>query len=205
MNCTHARRLFPAFWDDETTQAEREWLEAHFAACPPCRREYEEYARTLEILGSMPRVEPSPGLAERALQRALRAETEPDRLPAGRTRWLPITAATAAVLLIALTLVGPWFGALRSTRQVAHRPSGPAIQEPVLVAVPERVPNAAPVPPGDTAIAHQIANGGPVPDNLFDHSEDVEFVLDPVTLHRGRASVTRSGAQSQGERAVITF
>ena len=32
MNCTHARKLFATFWDDETTQAEREWLESHFTA-----------------------------------------------------------------------------------------------------------------------------------------------------------------------------
>ena len=29
MKCGQARRLFGAYWDDEITQAEREWLEAH--------------------------------------------------------------------------------------------------------------------------------------------------------------------------------
>ncbi len=205
MNCTHARRLFPAFWDDETTQAEREWLEAHFAACPRCRREYESYARTLELLGSMPRVEAPHDLAERALQRALRAETAPDRLPSARRSWIPATAAVAAVLLIALTLVAPWLGALRGTRLATHRSPTAANQEPVVVRVPERVPGAVPASPQDRRGAHQIVSGGRVPDNLFDHSEDVEFVLDPVTLRRGRAAVVRNGGASQGERAVITF
>jgi hypothetical protein len=44
-----------------------------------------------------------------------------------------------------------------------------------------------------------------IPDSLFDHSEDVEFILDPVTLRRGRATVTRLPAGVQGEKAVISF
>ena len=29
--CDQARRLFGAYWDDEVTQAEREWLESHLS------------------------------------------------------------------------------------------------------------------------------------------------------------------------------
>jgi hypothetical protein len=44
-----------------------------------------------------------------------------------------------------------------------------------------------------------------VPDSLFDHSEDVEFVLDPMTLHRGRPATVRSAGSVQGQQATITF
>ena len=37
MNCGGARRLFGAYWDDEITLAERDWLESHFSACAACR------------------------------------------------------------------------------------------------------------------------------------------------------------------------
>jgi hypothetical protein len=43
---------------------------------------------------------------------------------------------------------------------------------------------------------------------VFDHSEDVEFILDPVTLHRGRASVTHTGSRRtgvEGGQAIISF
>ena len=56
MNCARARGLFGACWDDEITQAEREALEAHFAACPGCRAEYDEYSRALELVVALPRV-----------------------------------------------------------------------------------------------------------------------------------------------------
>ena len=110
MNCTHSRKMFAAYWDDETTQAEREWLETHFSSCDSCRLEYEQYARTLELLASLPRIEPAPELPERVLQRVRRAETPPDRLPVGRPIWVPVGSAIAAVALIALTLFGPWLG-----------------------------------------------------------------------------------------------
>ena len=44
-----------------------------------------------------------------------------------------------------------------------------------------------------------------VPDSLFDHREDVEFILDPVTLRRGRATVNRPSGAVQAEQTVITF
>jgi len=203
MNCTHARRLFAAFWDDETTQAEREWLEGHFASCPKCRREYEQYARTLEVLGSLPRIEAAPDLAERALQRARRAETAPDRLPQIRPQWVPITAGAAAVLLLTLTVLGPWLGGARNSKVAERNPADHTLSEPVLVNPPHALSNA----PGssDSRLARNLESGTPLPDSLFDHSADVEFILDPVTLHRGRASVARSSGPTQGERAVITF
>jgi anti-sigma factor RsiW len=199
MKCTHARRLFPAFWDDETTQAEREWLEAHFAACPDCRREYESYARTLELVGSLPRIEPSPDLAERALARARRAETAPDRLPVSQPQWVPITAGAVGLVLITLTIAGPWLGAVRQGDLTARSHSSRVSQ---LVPVPEPTAVRSPGGRGDQHVAMK-ASVAPLSDSLFDHSEDVEFVLDPVTLHRGRASLSRGS--TQGERAVITF
>lgn len=200
MNCTHARKLYAAYWDDETTQAEREWLEGHFHSCATCRREYEQYARTIELLGSLPRVEPSPELPERVLQRVKRSESIPDRLPVGRPIWVPVASAVAAAALIAVTIAGPWLGS-RHESPVATQlvPSGPVTQ-PVLVQVP-----TSPAGTSDAAgaKAHVELALAPV-DSLFDHSEDVEFILDPVTLHRGRASVNRTSAHPD-EKAVITF
>jgi anti-sigma factor RsiW len=199
MKCNHARKLFAAFWDDETTQAEREWLESHFSTCAKCRGEYEAYARTLELLGSLPRIEAAPDLAERALARARRAETAPDRLPVGRPLWVPVAAGAAAMAVIGLILSGP-LGALRQGSMIAGH-ARPAIHQPVLVPLPE--PVAVQSPAGNAAAKHLRSGNHALPDSLFDHSEDIEFVLDPVTLHRGRASVNRG--TTQGERAVITF
>lgn len=198
MNCKHARKLFAASWDDETTQAEREWLEGHFTSCPSCRIEYEQYARTVELLGSMPRVEPAPDLPERVLQRVRRSESVPDRLPAARPMWVPLGTAMAAGALIALTIAGPWMSGQRDSRTAVSLPENGTISQPVLV-VPPGAPHPASAPSGRADRERAAA------DSLFDHSEDVEFILDPVTLHRGRASVNRTSGGQPDEKAVITF
>ena len=82
MNCRQAGKLFGAYWDDELTQAEREWLEAHFVSCAECRRGYEDLTRTLELVGDLPRVEISQDFADRVLVKARRRAPATDRVPA---------------------------------------------------------------------------------------------------------------------------
>ncbi len=202
MNCAGARRLFGAYWDDEITLAERDWLESHFHACAPCRAEYEEFARSLELVGSLPRVEARPDLAERALARARRAPGAPDRLPIGAPRWVPVTA-TAALLAIAATLTLQWMG-------VSPYRRGAEPARVADVAVPDATPPAAArlvTGPGEGAVAGRVgAPDAGVPDSLFDHSADIEFILDPVVLHKGRVHTPlKLNPSVQGEKAIITF
>ncbi len=204
MKCVQARKLVGVYWDDETTQAEREWLESHFAACAGCRREYEEFSRALEWAGTLPRVEPAPDLAERVLARARRAVPAADRIPEAGLQWVPLTAA-AALLLILGVLISPWVG-LGPGPRVASREVPAPVREPELV--PVRVPSL--VSGAVSGSSHQAQRSSAeqvtaVSDSLFDHSEDVEFILDPVTLHRGRATLTHVPAGAKAAKAVISF
>ena len=207
MKCAQVVRLFGAYWDDETTQAEREWVEAHLASCAPCRQEYEAFVRTLELVGSLPRVEAAPDLVERVLSRARRVAPAADLVPARSRPWVPVTAAVA-LTVIAGSLALPWLGVRNesgrgtATRAIAEREParGPTAEH----LVPSRL---APAGGESPAAEHGLvaATGtGAVPDSLFDHTEDVEFILDPVRLQRGRATVTRPPAV-QGEKAVLSF
>jgi hypothetical protein len=203
MNCGDARRLFGAYWDDEVTLAEREWLEAHFTACAGCRTEYEAWARAIELAGSLPRVEVVPGLAERTLARARRVTAVPDRLPVRPARWIPITA-TAALVTIAATMLMQWMGVAPVARLTPSRPAT-AVTEPVLVSAPGAAGPAADRPSDRDAVRDAGWAAG-VPDSLFDHSADVEFILDPVTLRKGRAhTVLHLNPNVRGDKAVITF
>jgi len=191
--CDQARRLFGAYWDDEVTQAEREWLESHLAGCPTCRPQYEQFARTLETVGSLPRTDVAADLPERALVAARRATTAPDRIAVAPAKpvWIPVTA-TAALLLIGVSALLPWIGTPVGQRVFAHHDGRQQkMSEPYIVRT------TGPAATGATAA---------VIDSLFDHSEDVEFVLDPVVLHRGRAQAPSRLPQGvQGEQAVISF
>jgi anti-sigma factor RsiW len=205
MNCGDARRLFGAYWDDEITLAERDWLESHFTSCAGCRSQYETLARTIELISSLPRAEVRPDLAERALARARRATAAPDRLPVVTPRWIPMTA-TAALLAIAATMTLQWMG-IAPGRRPAARSEVATVREPVLLRAGDVQATAPTIADerGVRAGADDPLAGG-VPDSLFDHSADVEFILDPVTLRKGRAhSALRLSPNVQGEKAVITF
>ena len=211
MKCAQARKLFGAYWDDETTQAEREWLESHLNTCDSCRVEYDEFAQAIDLVGSLPREEAAPGLVERALASARRVAPAADRLPETGRQWVPVTAGAAAAVLV-FTLVLPWAGIIPGgspDRQIAVTEPVP---QPVAVAVPTDEP-AEPVEetgtvdtPAETTVPDEVLAGAT--DDLFDHSEDVEFILDPVALRRGRAiplPSTPAAGDVQVERAVITF
>ncbi len=202
MNCGQAGNLFSAYWDDELTQGEREWLESHFASCPTCRREYDQLTRTLEQMSALPRVEVSSGFAERVLASARRRAPAADRMPIAARRWVPITA-TAVLLAVLAGMVIQWSGLPLGPR----RSVSVALEQPVLVEPQARavVGGSTPAAPGQDG-AWMAGNAG-VSDSLFDHNEDVEFILDPVTLRKGRAhTVVRvQPGPARGEQAVITF
>ena len=197
MNCGGARRLFGAYWDDEITLAERDWLESHFNSCAVCRGEYEQFARAIELVGSLPRVDVQPELAERALARARRSTAVVDRLPLGASRWIPITA-TAALLTIAATMALQWMGVTPSGRNTDRAPIAGATQPEVV-----QPTHVEPADPAADAVAGMT---GGIADTLFDHSADVEFILDPVVLNKGRAhTVLKLNPNVRGEKAIITF
>jgi anti-sigma factor RsiW len=209
MTCARARKLFGACWDDEITQGEREWLDAHLNTCGRCRTEYDSLARTLETVASLPRVEAAPDLADRVLAEARRAAPAVDRLPQPERRWVPLTAAAAAAVLV-VTLVAPWAGWIPGgappTRMAQTLEQSPdAIQQAVPVARP-----VGAVPPLETSAEAEAEPGfaAIAGDSLFDHSEDVDFILDPVALRRGRAHPLPATGTTDGikvERAVISF
>jgi len=202
MKCKQARRLFGAYWDDELTQAEREWLEAHFASCAGCRSGYEELARTIELASSLPREEVAAGFAEQVRARARRAAAEPDRVPAAAPRWIPVTAAIALVAVLAAT-VFQWAGPGGPSRERATELG--RIEQPTLVDAVSPQGSAA----GDlVSAADPSATVASIPDSIFDHGEDVEFILDPVTLRKGRARTVVPGPKRDerpARQAVITF
>ncbi len=201
MKCTGIQRLFDAYWDDETTQAEREVIEAHFASCPDCRARYEAHSRTLELMASLPRLEAAPGLVERVLAGARRASPAPDRIPASPSpAWVP-AVAVAAVLMVGALAILPW--AVRQPGRFASRSATGALPQPQLVAAtgPGAAASGGPSP-GRSASSARVAA---VTDSLFDHSEDVEFILDPVAVRHEVAGKTNSVNGIRAGRAVISF
>jgi anti-sigma factor RsiW len=191
MICDRARRLFGACWDDELTQAERDGLEGHLASCPPCRTEYDELSRALELTASLPRVEMSAGFVDRVLVRARRATTAPDIVHEAGSRWVPVAlAAAGAVLVVAAMLVG--------SNLQWRAPASSQVPQIVKVEGP-REPRFTPKPnvkPGERGPDSRRGTA----ENLFDPDKNVEFVLGSAAVSGGRVK-----RDPEGQRPIITF
>jgi len=232
-SCERAQSLYGPAWDDELSVAEREGLELHFTACPSCRRDYDEFARTLELVQGLPRPQVAGDFATRVLAEARRREA------AGGLRRVGLFAngffarpgalAIAAALIVAVGVSGALFlrptpGAFKApASQVAQAPSvlpktaaagdpdvpissGPVAAMPRATAatVAPATPRAATTRTRTAAPSEAVAAA--VPDSLFDHSADVELVLDPVKLRRERGrGYTPVPTSVRGEQASITF
>ena len=231
-SCERAQSLYGPAWDDELSVAEREGLELHFTACPSCRRDYDEFARTLELVQGLPRPQVAGDFATRVLAEARRREAEGGlrRVSAfaGGFFARPAALAIAAALIVAVGVSGALF--LRptpgpqkaSTPQVAQ---ATRLAPPTATAGDPDVPiSTGPVASAPRATAPRLASATPhaattrtrtaapsealaaIPDSLFDHSEDVELVLDPVKLRRERGrGYTPVPTSVRGEQASITF
>ena len=191
MICDRARHLFGACWDDELTQAERDGLEGHLASCPRCRTEYDEFSRALELTASLPRIEASADLMDRVLAGARHATTAPDIVREAGVRWAPVAVAAAgAVLVVAAVLIGSrleWKAPASNQTPQMVKIEGPL--EPRIVQNPRAIPGKR------GPEASQLNS-----ENLFDPDKNVEFILDPVALRRGRVK-----RDPEGQQAIITF
>jgi anti-sigma factor RsiW len=188
MICDRARRLFGACWDDELTLAERDGLEGHLASCLSCRAEYDEFSRVLDLTASLPRIEAAAGLVDRVLARSRRATTAPDMVLEAGPRWVPVAAAAAgAVLVVALVLVG--------SNLQRRAPASTQTHRIVSIVEPRVVPNSKAMPEKSRP---EAPRGNP--ENLFDPDKNVEFILDPVALRRGRVK-----RDPEGQQPIITF
>ena len=256
MHCDRAKELFGGAWDDELSVAERESVEGHLASCVSCHREYDDLARLLELVQTLPRPTVPSDFAEQVLLEARRRETAH---PARRGFWArfagdrtgrplfpwagrPAFALAATLLVVgggvAFYLAGPIHDgpqarSVAGGHVVASAPATPErLARPAAGAVsprpsasahrlradhasgaglaskhPAAVPGGhAGLPGGALASGANAADAPSVPDSLFDHSADVEFVLDPVTLKRERGrGYTPVQSPVRGEAASITF
>ena len=228
-SCERAQSLFGRAWDDELTAAERDGLELHMKDCAGCRREYDELARTLELVQTLPRPVVTDDFATRVLAEALRREHE---VPAARRIFaLPafeISFGRPALALAATFVVALGVSAflMRGPVTTNHTPVV-ATMQPQAESVPGlAIPAPAPVAQSTIAAAMEpaprhvesqpvrrapattsaalVAEAPTVPDSLFDHTADVELVLDPVKLRRERG-VGYTPTSVRGEAASITF
>lgn len=227
-SCERAQSLFGRAWDDELTAVERDGLELHVKGCAGCRREYDEFARTLELVQALPRPAVSVDFAARVLVAAQAREREAAAAPRRIFAWPALPSfdfgdiafgrpalALAATFVVAVSAAvvlmrGPSFGPTQAPTVATVSPQSQVVPAPIVespvVPAPASLVAADPTSrPVRRASSPALAPDAPtIPDSLFDHTADVELVLDPVKLRRERG-VGYTPTSVRGEAASITF
>ena len=97
-------------------------------------------------------------------------------------------------------MVSPWIGLFPHDRSTPVA-SLPVPGDPQLVG--PSPPPSRQAPTVELFAEQPMASA--LPDSVFNHSEDIEFIIDPVTVNRGRATLRREPGAIKAEQAVITF
>jgi hypothetical protein len=234
-SCERATTLFGSAWDDELTATERDGLERHIEACGMCRREYDEFARTLELVQALPRPQVDEGFAGRVLTAALAREAAAAsvgrRLFAFPAAWSVPAFGRPALALAATFIVAVGVGAFLLSRPLpgpADVATVPATPAPIVATLPPPPPVEAPAQSPRAEVQAQtrrlpaassirvatprvapstaLAAAPGIADSLFDHTADVELILDPGQLRRERGrGYTPASPPGRGEAGSSAF
>lgn len=75
--CREVRQDLVALQRDELSPIRAESVRQHLASCPECREEALDVELAIRSWSALPELEPPPGLADRAMQKARTADTAP--------------------------------------------------------------------------------------------------------------------------------
>jgi len=113
MDCERIRDRFSSLWEKELTSLEEKDIRDHLSSCPGCRREFEQFEKTMQWLHSMEEVEVPDGFLPELHKKIEERKTK--AIPGKRSAWrwfklptsvrLPVQAvAMVAIVFLVLYL-----------------------------------------------------------------------------------------------------
>jgi hypothetical protein len=111
MDCERIKDRFSSLWEKELTSLEEKDIREHLSSCPECRREFEEFQKTMQWLHSVEEVEVPDGFLPELHKKIEDRKTKatPGKTSTGRWFNLPISIklpvqAVAMVAIVFLVL-----------------------------------------------------------------------------------------------------
>jgi len=110
MDCEKVRDRFSSLWEKELTPVEKKTVKEHLSSCPACRREFEQFEKTMRWLQSVGEVEvPDEFLPELLKKMEERKRIAPDKKATERWFKFPLSLklpvqAVAMVAIVFLVL-----------------------------------------------------------------------------------------------------
>ena len=109
MSCERVRDLFSSLWEKELTSLEEKDIRDHLSSCPECRREFEQFEKTMQWLHSVEEVEVPDGFLPELHKKIEERKTKatPGKRSAGRWFKLPISVKlpAQAVAMVAIVFI----------------------------------------------------------------------------------------------------
>ena len=108
MDCEKVRDRFSSLWEKELTPVEKKTVEEHLSSCPACRREFEQFEKTMQWLQSAEEVDvPDEFLPELLKRMKEREKIPPDKKATGRWYSFPLSLKlpAQAVAMVAIVFV----------------------------------------------------------------------------------------------------
>jgi anti-sigma factor RsiW len=203
MNCRSAESLYSAFIEDELSQKERRYLEAHLLGCRRCSLAVRELRATIALTQSLPAAEVSEHFEEDVLLRIRSGEA----LRPSIVEWLagvaspirlrPVFAASVGVCAASIAA----FVLLSTSPRPA--PTTSAVPGTASSAPSTEAPDASKAAPSAATVAERLAPtpvrtaAAPVPDTQRRlRRSDVEVIQSPLALEGSLA--TGDSARVQG-------
>jgi hypothetical protein len=123
MDCEKVRDRFSSLWEKELTPVERKTVEEHLSSCPACRREFEQFEKTMQWLHSAGEVEvPDQFIPELLKKMEERERIAPDRKTTGGWFSFPrsFKLPAQAVAMVAVVFLVLYITKMMPTRE--YRP-----------------------------------------------------------------------------------
>ncbi len=144
MDCEKVRDRFSSLWEKEMTSLEEKGIREHLSSCPECRREFEQFEKTMQWLHSVEEVEVPDGFFPELRKKIEERKTKAILGERSTGRWLklPISVklpvqAVAMVAIVFLVLylskmmpTGVYH--LKESKQICSLPSPEQKSEQVL-------------------------------------------------------------------------
>jgi len=109
MDCKEVRDHFSSLWERELTSFEEKDIREHLSSCPKCRREFEQFEKTMQWLHSVEEVEVPDGFLPELHKKIEERKTKatPGKMSAGRWFNLPtsVRLPVQAVAMVAIVFI----------------------------------------------------------------------------------------------------
>jgi len=198
MVCEKVRNRFSSLWEKELTSVEEKEIREHLSSCPECRREFEQFEKTMQWLHSVEEVEVPDGFLPELHKKIEERKTNATLggRPTGKWFGLPVSVKfpAQAVAMVAIVFLVLYLSKMMPTE--VYQPKEP--KQTSSLSSPEQKPGQVSV--HKEAEADRKVLGKPAETSGL--KKDVDQVATPAPVEK-RVEASPPYMKAEGKRRVF--